>query len=565
MTAPTAPSGGATTPSGMPPTPSPAAASTASSATSATSAASSAASTAPAGSSAPSTASAHPEPAFVEPTPSSDARLWHPSTWTLRTKLVASMLTLFTVMTLVIGAASVVSLDRFLTGQLDDQLRASLNRIPPQFGGTSSPTTPRDGDGDLGRGPGDEGFVVVVLANGTSYARQRDTITVEQIKLLQNANFGTQPQDIDLGGELGNYRVLAGTSARNSGAIAYVGLPRTRQSGTVGNAFRTAIVASLLGLLAVGIGGAWLVKRNLRPLTRVADTATRVSQLHLSSGQVALAERVPEADTDPRTEVGKVGLALNELLDHVDEALNARHESEQRVRQFVADASHELRTPLASIRGYAELTRKEPEPVPAGVVHAISRVESEAKRMSSLVDDLLLLARLDAGRPLDQEDVDLTELVVNAVSDAHAASPQHKWRLDLPDEPVTVRGDSARLHQIVANLLGNARVHTLPGTTVLTSISREPGVVRLSVRDDGPGVPADQQSKVFQRFARGDSARTRTGGSTGLGLSIVAAVAGAHGGSVQLTSKPGDTTFSVLLPAPDDATSTPRWAGRVTP
>lgn len=131
--------------------------------------------------------------------------------------------------------------------------------------------------------------------------------------------------------------------------------------------------------------------------------------------------------------------------------------------------------------------------------------------MSSLVDDLLLLARLDAGRPLDQEDVDLTELVVNAVSDAHAASPQHKWRLDLPDEPVTVRGDSARLHQIVANLLGNARVHTLPGTTVLTSISREPGVVRLSVRDDGPGVPADQQSKVFQRFARGDSARTRTG------------------------------------------------------
>ena len=188
---------------------------------------------------------------------------------------------------------------------------------------------------------------------------------------------------------------------------------------------------------------------------------------------------------------------------------SARHESEQRVRQFVADASHELRTPLASIRGYAELTRKEPEPVPAGVVHAISRVESEAKRMSSLVDDLLLLARLDAGRPLDQEDVDLTELVVNAVSDAHAASPQHKWRLDLPDEPVTVRGDSARLHQIVANLLGNARVHTLPGTTVLTSISREPGVVRLSVRDDGPGVPADQQSKV-DVYKRQSSSPTRS-------------------------------------------------------
>ncbi len=501
---------------------------------------------------------------FVAPAPTTAARSWHPSTWTLRSKLVASMLVLFTVMTLVIAAASVLSLDRSLTAQLDDQLRSSLSKIPPQLGGTASSTSLRDGDGDLGRGPGDEGFVVVV-ANGTPYTRQRDAITVAQIQLLQEAGLGNQPRNIDLGGELGEYRVLAGTSARNSGAVVYVGLPRDRQVGTVGNAFRTALFASVLGLLAVGIGGAWLVTRNLRPLTRVADTATRVSQLHLSSGQVALAERVPEEDTDPRTEVGRVGLALNELLDHVDSALNARHESEQRVRQFVADASHELRTPLASIRGYAELTRKEREPVPAGVVHAISRVESEAKRMSTLVDDLLLLARLDAGRPLDQEDVDLTEIVVNAVSDAHAASPQHKWRLDLPDEPVLVRGDSARLHQIVANLLGNARVHTLPGTTVLTSISREPGTVRLSVHDDGPGVPEAQQAKVFQRFARGDSARSRTGGSTGLGLSIVAAVASAHGGSVQLTSTPGDTVFSVALPAPDDASSTPRWAGRVTP
>ncbi len=499
---------------------------------------------------------------FVPPPPESSARWWVPSTWTLRSKLVASMLALFTLMTLVIGAASVLSLNRFLTTQLDDQLRASLNRIPPALGGTGA-TTPRDGDGDFGRGPGDEGFVVVVV-NGTPYTRQRDQITTEQIDLLINAGLGTAPRNLDLGGELGDYRVLAGTSTRNNGAIVYVGLPQARQSGTVTNAFRTALVASILGLLAVGIGGAWLVKRNLRPLTRVAETATRVSQLHLSSGHVALAERVPEADTDPRTEVGRVGLALNELLDHVDEALNARHESEQRVRQFVADASHELRTPLASIRGYAELTRREREPVPVGVVHAIGRVESEARRMSTLVDDLLLLARLDAGRPLEQGEVDLSEIVVNAVSDAHAASPQHIWRLELPDEPVLVRGDSARLHQIVANLLGNARVHTLPGTTVLTSLNREPGLVRLSVRDDGPGVPADQQAKVFQRFARGDSARSRTGGSTGLGLSIVAAVAGAHGGSVELTSRPGDTTFSVLLPAPDDASSTPQWAARVS-
>jgi two-component system OmpR family sensor kinase len=303
-----------------------------------------------------------------------------------------------------------------------------------------------------------------------------------------------------------------------------------------------------LGLLAVGVGGAWLVKRNLRSLNRIAATATRVSELPLSSGKVALAERVSPGDTDRRTEVGQVGAALNELLDHVGEALNARHRSEERVRQFVADASHELRTPLASIRGYAELTRRETEPIPPSVAHALGRVESEATRMSTLVDDLLLLARLDAGRPLDRTDVDLSEMVVNAVSDAHAASPSHTWWLDLPEEPVVVHGDGARLHQIIANLLANARVHTGPGTVVRTSLARADGQVRLSVHDNGPGVPPELQDNVFHRFARGDTSRNRAAGSTGLGLSIVAAVAQAHGGSVQLASHPGDTTFSVLLP-----------------
>jgi two-component system OmpR family sensor kinase len=170
-------------------------------------------------------------------------------------------------------------------------------------------------------------------------------------------------------------------------------------------------------------------------------------------------------------------------------------------------------------------------------------------RMTALVDDLLLLARLDAGRPLDHETVDLTEMVVNAVSDAHAAAPDHVWQLDLPDEPVVIQGDPARLHQIVANLLGNARTHTAPGTVVRTSIVREPDQVRLTVRDNGPGVPKDLQPDVFQRFARGDTSRNRAAGSTGLGLSIVAAVAQAHGGSVSLDSVPGDTTFTVNLPA----------------
>jgi two-component system OmpR family sensor kinase len=258
---------------------------------------------------------------------------------------------------------------------------------------------------------------------------------------------------------------------------------------------------------------------------------------------------VPEADTDPRTEVGQVGSALNDLLDHVGAALTARHESEMRVRQFVADASHELRTPLASIRGYAELSRREREPVPPSVTHALSRVESEATRMAVLVDDLLLLARLDAGRPLEKEPVDITRIVVDAVSDAHAAGPDHVWQLDVPEESAYVCGDPARLHQVVANLLANARTHTPAGTTVSARVQHVDGKVTVSVDDNGPGIPEALQPNVFARFTRGDSSRSRAAGSTGLGLSIVQAVTHAHGGRVDLASRPGATSFRVALPA----------------
>jgi two-component system OmpR family sensor kinase len=312
-----------------------------------------------------------------------------------------------------------------------------------------------------------------------------------------------------------------------------------------------AVVAggTLVGLVLVGAGGTLLIRRSLAPLDRVAATARRVSGLKLDSGQVALAERVAPVDADERTEVGQVGLALNTMLDNVESALHARQESETQVRQFVADASHELRTPLASIRGYAELTRRESDPVPPTVTHAIGRVESEALRMQELVEDLLLLARLDSGRPLDREPVDLSLLAVNAVSDAHAAAPDHAWELDLPEDPVEVPGDGARLHQILANLLANARTHTPAGTRVVTRVRPEGPLVRVSVADDGPGIPRSLQPTVFERFTRGDDSRNRANGSTGLGLSIVAAVGQAHGGRVELSSEPGETVFSVLLPA----------------
>ena len=476
-----------------------------------------------------------------------------PGSWTLRSKLVASMLVLFFVVSVLTGATTVLFLRQVLTSQTDQQLMGSISRIRA----IGIPTPGRGG-------PGDQGLTAALSTDGSfpsqGYAQGRDPgsgtekLSDDVLAALSAAGLGPIPATIQLG-ELGPYRVMAQQGMISSPgsppypAVVVVGLPLAKQNATIVNTGLAVAGGVLLGLVIVGIGGMWLVRRNLRPLDRVAATATRVAHLPLSEGKVDIVERVPVQDTDTRTEVGQVGAAFNEMLDHIDHALNRRQKSEERVRQFVADASHELRTPLASIRGYAELTRREQEPVPQGVTYAIGRVESEAIRMTALVDDLLLLARLDAGRPLDHETVDLTEMVVNAVSDAHAASPDHVWQLDLPDEPVEVQGDPARLHQIVANLLGNARTHTAPGTVVRTSIVPDGGQVRLAVRDNGPGVPKELQPDVFQRFARGDTSRNRAAGSTGLGLSIVAAVAQAHGGSVSLDSEPGDTTFTVLLPA----------------
>ncbi len=260
--------------------------------------------------------------------------------------------------------------------------------------------------------------------------------------------------------------------------------------------------------------------------------------------------RVAEANTDPATEVGRVGSALNTLLDHVDAALDARHRSEQQVRQFVADASHELRTPLSTIHGYAELSRRTPDDAEA-LSNAMNKVETEATRMSSLVADMLLLARLDSGRPLERVEVDLTRVLLEAVTDARVVAPEHHWRLDLPDEPVTVTGDEHRLHQVVTNLINNARRHTPAGTTVTVGARPRSGSgdhVTVTVHDDGPGIPDDLADYVFERFTRGDSSRTRASGGAGLGLSLVQAITEAHGGTARVESRPGSTTFTLLLP-----------------
>lgn len=334
-----------------------------------------------------------------------------------------------------------------------------------------------------------------------------------------------------------------------------MGRPTAEVDSTVNKLIVTELLVAAAALVAAGAAGAIMVGVNLRPLRRVAATASRVSELPLHSGEVMLHERVPESEADPRTEVGQVGAALNRMLDHVHGALESRQQSEMRVRQFVADASHELRTPLASIRGYAELTRRGREETGPDTRHALGRIESEADRMTGLVEDLLLLARLDAGRPLSYEPTDLSPLVVDALSDARAADQDHAWRLELPDEPATVLADSPRLHQVLVNLLANARTHTPPGTTVTARVHRYGHWVCLDVQDDGPGIPPELLPHVFERFARGDSSRSRKAGSTGLGLAIVQAVAAAHGGAVTVDSVPGRTVFTVHLPAHSHAPS----------
>jgi two-component system, OmpR family, sensor kinase len=474
-----------------------------------------------------------------------------PARWSLRTRLVTVLIVLLAVVGTAVGVVTQLVLQRTLVDQVDGQLAAAAARSADGFGGPPSSECGHGGPDALlprGQAAGTLGACVedgrVVDAAVLDDAGEERPMASSLESTLAGLPADGEPRTRSLG-ELGDYRLVA--RATSGGDVIVTGLPLTEiRSTLLGQAGVTAVVV-VLALFAAGLAGAVIIRRALRPLHRVAATAAQVAQLPLDRGEVALGIRVPAADTDPRTEVGRVGAALNTMLGHVGSALAARHASEMRVRQFVADASHELRTPLAAIRGYAELARRTGQPVPVDIAHALGRVESEAARMTALVDDLLLLARLDSGRPLEQAPVDLSRLVVDAVSDARAAGPDHEWQLDLPPLPVTVIGDEARLHQVLVNLLANARVHTRPGTTVTARLRGGLDAV-LTVADDGPGIPASLVSDVFERFGRADSSRSPADGSTGLGLAIVSAVVAAHGGNVEMTSEPGRTVFGVRLP-----------------
>ena len=499
--------------------------------------------------------------------------------WTLRRRLVVVLIGLLAGVTGILGVASTLALRGSLVGQLDSQLVAASSRAagaPDQLR-ISTRTPPTEPTGRLppglsvpGQGAGTINLFVRDGATRSGYIDQAGSfreLTHAQVVGLESLPPDGKPRTAHLVG-LGDYRVVATTTT--TGNLVVTGLSTSQATTTVRDYVAVELAVGAMGLALALVACLVLVRRELRPLERVAATATRVSELPLDHGEVDLPERVAAVDTDPRTEVGQVGAALNRLLGHVEQALAARHESETQVRQFVADASHELRTPLAAIRGYSELVRHLPGDLPPDALKAMGRVESESHRMTALVEDMLLLARLDAGRPLGSDEIDLAALAANAVADAHAAGPDHVWKLDLPGTPdwpdeedpdgdgdvdrpqaprLVVRGDDHRLQQVLVNLLSNARVHTPAGTTVRTTVLADGDRVIVRVQDDGPGIPEPLRPHLFHRFTRGSAARSPGTGSTGLGLAIVDAVVGAHGGRIEVGNIPGATSFTVSLPA----------------
>jgi|KBSSwiStaDraftv2_1062776.scaffolds.fasta_scaffold20417_2 two-component system OmpR family sensor kinase len=521
-------------------------------------------------------------------------------------RLLVTQIVLLAVVCAGIGIATELALQRFLTHQLDTQLLDAGRRSAAIFDMPPPPLRPPPGlppppghpppdfpfrerfDPEAGPGPGFLNAPGQAIRTVGAVLREDGTVDAGVItrdggrsgvspaaqSQLAAIAPGRRPRTVELDG-LGSYRLIA-LQARHSGRTIVTGLPTADVSRTLLWVLGMFCVVAVIALIAATTAGILIIRRQLAPLSRVSDAARDVADLELEKGEVRLPTLIVDVDPESaHTEVGRLGTALNRMLDRIAGAMSVRHASETRVRQFVADASHELRTPLAAIRGYTELAQRKRDELPPDVAHAMSRVESETQRMTQLVEDMLLLARLDDGRPLECESVDMSRLLVDTVSDAHVAGPDHQWSLDLPDEPVTLLGDEARLHQVLANLLANARIHTPAGTTVTTSLSQdESGGAVLIVADDGPGIPVDLQPEIFERFARGDSSRSRRGStsnsgaalaatsnsgaalaatsnysaSTGLGLAIVAAVVKAHHGTIAVRSSPGSTEFVVKLP-----------------
>lgn len=473
----------------------------------------------------------------------------------LTRQLVTRTAALVTAVAVALSVLITIVANHILTEQLDRQLDAAMalvmqDNLAPGAG--SGRQRPGAGPGippgtisvrQISAAPDDDGRIrVLAYRVGRGGWNPLDDDVAQRLFDLEP---GRDKVTIDLPG-IGGYRVAVD---QQGGLKSVVGLPLADLARIRNSLIAAEVVLGLAAVIASVIISSALVRRTLRPLTALSDAAREVSGLTLHEGEVDLGVRLDTSQLHPDNEMTQVGNAFNHMLNNVEQAFAVRQRSESKVRQFVADASHELRNPLAAIRGYSELASRHANDLTPDTAFALTRINAESTRMSKLVNDLLLLARLDSTEQLSLQPTDIVELVLNAVSDARAAGPGHTWQLDVPDEPVLVPADPDRLYQVLVNLLSNARTHTPPGTVVHTRVAPGSSDVLVSITDNGPGIPADQQDKVFGRFVRGDEARAHSAReSTGLGLAIVSAVVTAHAGDVRLSSRPGQTTLAVRLP-----------------
>jgi two-component system, OmpR family, sensor kinase len=474
--------------------------------------------------------------------------------WSLRARLVMVLLVLATLGLGIIGAASVVLIRESMIARMDAQLRVLVQQVDGLPGKvTPSRENRRNTDGL----PTD--FALRVLyPNGQPQLSAPAASVGPALPVINSTTvdqYDEHPFMVDDKQGGADWRVVVSQRMMPDGPRIIVAAQSTETTeATVTQLIWIEVGVGIALLLTLGGVGFLLVRLGLRPLTRIEKTAEEIAGGHLD---LRLA-------SDARTEVGRLGGALNTMVGRLSSALRQRERSEERLRRFVADASHELCTPLTSIRGFAELNRRGGAPDRADVDRLMDRIEDEAIRMSRLVDDMLLLARLDQERALDLAELDIRTLVEDAVHDARVRDPQRPLILESAERPIRVTVDEHRIRQVITNLVGNAMAHTPPGTPVHVRVGMpaqrpEPpvavagspesrGRVVLEVIDEGPGVPLEAAPNIFDRFYRLDEARSRTRGGTGLGLAITAAILEAHGGRVELRTAPGEgARFTVLL------------------